>query len=130
MRQIAVDNLELFLKSKKIAFYGDLGAGKTTLIQQICKALGVKENVSSPTFAIINEYYRNGEQPPSIIHHVDLYRLNTIEEALDVGIEECLYDDYFCFIEWPELIEPLFPDTILKISIEMEGKSKRKVIFL
>ena len=87
---------------KKIAFYGEMGAGKTTLIKEICLYLGVEENTSSPTFAIVNEY--NGIDK---IYHFDLYRIKNIEELLAIGIEEYLDNTNYIFVEWPELLEPL-----------------------
>lgn len=106
---------------KKIfAFLGEMGAGKTTLIGAMCRLLGVKEQVSSPTFAIVNEY-RGIER----IYHIDLYRLKTIEEALEIGMEEYLSGNDYCFIEWPQLIERLLPPGIARVSIDVVNQSER-----
>lgn len=106
---------------KKIfAFLGEMGAGKTTLIEALCQVLGVEEQVSSPTFAIVNEY-RGTER----IFHIDLFRLKTIEEAIEIGIEEYLSGNDYCFIEWPQLIERLLPTGIAKVSIEVVGEQER-----
>ncbi|MEM6723375.1 MAG: tRNA (adenosine(37)-N6)-threonylcarbamoyltransferase complex ATPase subunit type 1 TsaE, partial [Bacteroidota bacterium] len=102
--QAAADQiLETCKSEKKFAFYGDLGAGKTTLIQRICQQLNSTDNVSSPTFSLVNEY----DYPDGMIFHMDLYRLNSIEEALDIGIEGYLDSGHYCFIEWPAVILPL-----------------------
>lgn len=97
------------------AFYGDLGAGKTTLIKAICKALGVKEEVTSPSFAIINEYDANGVD---LVYHFDFYRIKRIIEALDIGYEEYLFSGNYCFLEWADKIEELLPDRYILIFIE------------
>ncbi|MGI6073704.1 MAG: tRNA (adenosine(37)-N6)-threonylcarbamoyltransferase complex ATPase subunit type 1 TsaE [Fermentimonas sp.] len=116
--------LESFDKEKVFAFYGAMGAGKTTLIKAICEQLGVKETVSSPTFAIINEY-KSGDG--SSIYHFDFYRVNKLEEVYDLGYEDYLYSGNLCFIEWPELIEPLLPEDTVKISIEEKADGMREI---
>jgi len=98
---------ELGIKAKMednncIAFYGEMGAGKTTLIKEICKILGVKDITSSPTFALINEYRTNDEES---IYHFDFYRINNLQEAYDLGYEDYFYSNSLCLIEWPEKIE-------------------------
>lgn len=110
-----------------MTFSGEIGAGKTTLIQRLCAQLGVKESVTSPTFAIANEYAtaENGA-----IYHLDLYRLKNEQEALDIGIEEYLDGDRYCFIEWPEIIADLLPDDLMHISIELLENSHRKIVLL
>ncbi len=116
---------------KKILLTGSLGAGKTTLAQHLCKAIGVKDTVNSPTFSIVNEYpFKNDKGATKWVHHIDLYRLNTLQEALDIGIEEYLYDDEYCLIEWPQLIEPLWPDDCVQISIDIIEDSVRKIVIL
>lgn len=112
--------------SKVFAFYGEMGAGKTTLIKEICKALGVEENITSPTFALVNEYIA-GE---GYIYHFDCYRLNDIDEALNIGAEDYFYSGHICFIEWPERIEKILPDDTVYISINVEPNGSRKVIEL
>ena len=117
---------------KKWLFTGEIGAGKTTLIQAICRYFKVNEKVTSPTFSLINEY--SGVQPENdasiLLYHMDLYRLEQLQEAIDIGIEDYLYDEHYCFIEWPALIQPILPDEVLKINIEILENSSRKIIFL
>ncbi len=116
---------------RKFAFYGEIGAGKTTLIQAICKQLGVRDAVLSPTFALVNQYsYLDDSKQLQTLYHLDLYRLKNAQEALDIGIEEMLYDEGYCFIEWPELIEALLPDDTVRIKIFLEENSTRKIVFL
>lgn len=116
---------------KKWIFKGEIGAGKTTLIQSICRALGVSENVTSPTFSLINEYnYKNEKGLTGWVYHIDLYRLKCREEAIDIGIDDYLYDDKYCFIEWPQIIQSILPDKLVEINLEIIEDSKRKIIFL
>lgn len=97
-----------------IALYGAMGAGKTTFIKAVCEELGVTETITSPTFAIVNEY-KSGDGSP--IYHFDFYRINKLEEVYDFGYEDYFYNGNLCFIEWPELIESLLPDNCLKLKI-------------
>lgn len=106
------------------AFYGRMGAGKTTFIKAVCEELGVKDVITSPTFAIVNEY-TDGKGLP--IYHFDFYRIKKLEEVYDMG-----YSDYFdsgnlCFLEWPELIEDLLPDNVVKVVIEEEDDGSRLI---
>jgi tRNA threonylcarbamoyladenosine biosynthesis protein TsaE len=111
--------------NKIFAFNGKMGAGKTTFIKAICEVMGVKETINSPTFSIVNEYEA---ADGSIIYHFDCYRINKIQEALDLGAEEYLYSGNLCFIEWSENIAPLLPDTLVNVEInELENK-KREII--
>ena len=107
------------------AFNGKMGAGKTTFIKAICEEMGVKETVNSPTFSIVNEYEGTGKK---IIYHFDCYRINNIQEALDLGAEEYLYSGNLCFIEWSENIAPLLPDSIINVDIEEDENGKRNVM--
>jgi tRNA threonylcarbamoyladenosine biosynthesis protein TsaE len=128
---LAVKLLAYAGNRRKMLFRGDLGAGKTTFIQAICRQLGVTEAVSSPTFAIVNEYeYPREEGEAGCIHHIDLYRLKGLEEALEIGIEEYLYDSCYCFIEWPDVISPLLPEDCVEISLWITDESERKIVFL
>ena len=110
--------------NKVFAFYGKMGAGKTTFIKAICEELGVEDVVNSPTFAIVNEY-TNGKGEP--IYHFDFYRIKKESEAYDIGFEEYVYSGHLCFMEWPELIEDLLPEDTVKVSIEELEDGKRIV---
>lgn len=116
---------------KKMMFYGEIGAGKTTFIQAICKKMDVREAVVSPTFSLVNQYTyadkKTGEE--KLVHHMDLYRLKNEQEALDIGIEDYLYDDNYCFIEWAEIIEHWLPEELVKIDIEIFEDTGRKFNF-
>lgn len=103
-----------------IAFYGAMGAGKTTFIRALCEELGVKEPVTSPTFAIVNEY----EGP---IYHFDFYRIKRLEEAYDMGFEDYIYSGHLCLIEWPELIEDLLPDNTVRVHITVDEDDTRTI---
>lgn len=107
------------------AFYGSMGAGKTTFIKAICRQLQVKDDVTSPTFAIINEYQTSSNE---IVYHFDLYRLKNIDEANALGTEDYLYSGNRCFIEWPELIEPLLPDNFARVDISETDNGCRQII--
>ena len=109
--------------TKVVAFYGKMGAGKTSLIKELCCELGTKDIVNSPTFSIVNIYDTESEK----IYHFDCYRLNSITEALDLGIEDYFYSNHYCFIEWPENIETILPNDIIKITIEHSIDNTRKV---
>lgn len=100
---------------KIVAFYGSMGAGKTTFIKAICDVLGVTDTVNSPTFAIVNEYLAASG---SSIYHFDFYRIKKIEEAYDFGYEDYFYSGDLCLIEWPELIEELLPEDTVRVKIE------------
>ena len=108
-----------------VAFYAPMGAGKTTFITALCKALGVEEDaVSSPTFAIVNEYRGGGGRP---IFHFDFYRIKRLEEVYDMGYEDYFYGSSLCLIEWPELIEELLPDDCLRVNIRMLDDGSREI---
>ena len=114
-----------------ITFSGEIGAGKTTFIQAFCRRLGVREPVTSPTFSIINEYtYPDAAGRIRHLYHLDLYRLQRVEEALDLGIEEYLDGPDYCLIEWPEVIEPLLPEDAVRINLEIVRDSTRKMLLL
>ncbi len=116
-----------FASDRRIwVFSGDLGAGKTSLIKAICAELGSSDEITSPTFSLVNEY----KSSKGTIYHLDLYRLKDLDEALNIGIEEYLDSGNFCLIEWPEVIEPLWPENVLKINIEILNISSRKILFL
>jgi tRNA threonylcarbamoyladenosine biosynthesis protein TsaE len=110
------------------AFYGNMGAGKTTFVKAICEELGVKDVITSPTFAIINEY-TSSTQGGSPIFHFDFYRIKKLEEVYDMGYEDYFYCGALCFIEWPELIEELLPDDAVRVSITEQSDGSRLVTF-
>ncbi|MDA3930989.1 MAG: tRNA (adenosine(37)-N6)-threonylcarbamoyltransferase complex ATPase subunit type 1 TsaE [Prolixibacteraceae bacterium] len=107
------------------AFNGEMGAGKTTFIKMVCTLLGVKENITSPTFAIINEYIAADEKP---IYHFDCYRLKNMQEAFDLGAEEYFYSGNICFIEWPNKIEELLPNDAVWVDIKVLPNQDREII--
>lgn len=109
---------------KVVALYGQMGAGKTTLIKHICKALDVQDVVNSPSFSLVNEYQRPNGDP---IYHFDFYRINKIEEAFDFGYEEYFFSNNLCLIEWPEVIEDLIPDDAVKLTIQVLGDGRREI---
>ena len=111
------------LKTKTWLFYGNMGVGKTTLIKAIVKQLGCKDEVSSPTFSIINEYELLNDK----IFHFDLYRIKDLEEAYNFGIEDYLDSNHYIFIEWPEKIESILTEELDKISIEIVSEENRKL---
>lgn len=112
---------------KVFAFYGKMGAGKTTFIKAVCRELGVNDVITSPTFAIVNEYQSvtTGES----IFHFDFYRIKKIEEVYDMGYEDYFYSGSLCFLEWPELIEDLLPEDAVKVTIEEQADGRRAVTF-
>ena len=120
---IASDIISYATNNRIFLFYGDMGAGKTTLIKSLCKALGSTDNITSPTFSIVNEY-----AGPNKIYHFDFYRLKTQTEALDIGCEEYFYSGNYCFIEWPEKIPDLLPDHFIKIQIVVLDDGSRQII--
>jgi tRNA threonylcarbamoyladenosine biosynthesis protein TsaE len=136
-----------FAGDKKIfCFYGELGAGKTTLIKELCKQLGVKDAGSSPTFSLVNEYSHPTPRSPQrkegqseipnrtisspsgraggILYHFDLYRLKNESEIYDIGYEDYIFSGNYCFIEWPEKIEKLLPKDIVKVSIQVNDSER------
>lgn len=113
--------------SKVFAFYGKMGAGKTTFIKAICEELGVDDVITSPTFAIVNEY--TSETTGDSIFHFDFYRIKNLDEVYDMGYEEYFYSGSLCFLEWPELIEELLPDDATRVTITEQADGSRLVEF-
>jgi len=109
---------------KVFAFYGTMGAGKTTFIKAVCEVLGVKDVITSPTFAIVNEY----ESDNGPIFHFDFYRIKKLEEVYDMGYEDYFYSGSLCFIEWPELIEDLLPEDAVRVTITEQPGGMRKIV--
>lgn len=114
IEQAAREFKEAMGNHKVFAFYGSMGVGKTTFIKAVCEELGVKETVTSPTFAIVNEYR---DKTNTSIYHFDFYRINRLEEVFDFGYEDYFYSGNVCFIEWPELVETILPENCIKIAI-------------
>lgn len=108
-----------------VAFYGPMGAGKTTLIKDLCHRMGVTDEVNSPTFAIVNEYVT---EEGDAVYHFDFYRIKKLEEAYDIGYENYFYSGCLCLIEWPELIEPLLPERYLRVDIQLGATDDERII--
>ena len=119
-----IDNIST---GKVFAFYGKMGSGKTTFIKAICEELGVTDVITSPTFAIVNEYH--SEQTPKPIFHFDFYRIKKLEEVYDMGYEDYFYRGSLGFLEWPELIEEILPLDVIKVKIEEQTDGSRTVTF-
>ncbi|SEF85655.1 tRNA (adenosine(37)-N6)-threonylcarbamoyltransferase complex ATPase subunit type 1 TsaE [Parabacteroides chinchillae] len=136
MNTIKIDNLDTIRQAAKefiaamddrtvFAFYGKMGAGKTTFIKAICEELGVEDVINSPTFAIINEY--RSDETGELIYHFDYYRINKLSEAEDIGTEDYFYSGALCFIEWPEKIEELLPEDVVSVTISENADGSRSV---
>src|SRR6186997_252856 len=125
--EFAIDFWDIVKDAKLFAFHGEMGSGKTTLITVLCKAKGVEELISSPTYSIINEYrfYENGTEKK--IYHLDLYRLNSMEEIIQAGVEDCIYSGDICFVEWPEKIPGFLNENTVKVFLEIMGDTSRQV---
>lgn len=112
--------IDAFNGKKIFLFDAQMGAGKTTFIKELCHALGVMDNMSSPTYSIVNEYTGTID----IIYHFDLYRVKSLNECLDIGMEEYLYSGNYCFIEWPEIANSLYPENAVKVTIRIENEKR------
>lgn len=125
IRESAKAFIEAMGDSTIFAFYGAMGAGKTTFIKAICEEMGVEDVITSPTFAIVNEYHSatSGE----VIYHFDFYRIKKQEEVYDMGYEDYIESGAVCFMEWPELIEELLPEDVVKVSIKQQEDGSRIV---
>ena len=111
--------------SNIVAFYGNMGAGKTTLIKNLCAKLGVQDEVNSPTFALVNEYQTENLDS---VFHFDFYRIKSLEEVFDIGYEDYFYGGNLCLLEWPELIDPLMPEHFIKVEITLgDTDTSRKI---
>ena len=126
IREAAREFIEHIGERRVFAFYGKMGAGKTTFVKAICEELGVDDVITSPTFAIINEYETPSNTP---IYHFDFYRIKKLEEVYDMGYEDYFYSGALCFIEWPELIEDILPDDAVRVSIAEQEDGSRVVSF-
>ncbi len=123
----ARDFIALMGDNTVFAFYAPMGTGKTTFIKAVCEELGVSDVINSPTFSIINEY--RSDQTGALIYHFDCYRLNKIEDALNLGVEDYFDSGSLCFIEWPELLEPILPNDTVHVRIEELEDGKRRLTF-
>lgn len=122
VKSAAKQFVKLMGDDKIFAFHGAMGAGKTTFIKAVCEELGVKETITSPTFAIINEYK---DREGSSIYHFDFYRINKLEEVFDFGYEDYFYSGDLCFIEWPEIVNSILPENSVRVSIEEQENGIR-----
>jgi tRNA threonylcarbamoyladenosine biosynthesis protein TsaE len=121
--QIAKTVIE-FAQHKVLLFYGEMGVGKTTLIKEIVKQLGVSDNVSSPTFSLVNEYHSEASEK---VYHFDFYRIDNEVEAMDMGIEEYFYSNCWCLVEWPNKVENLLPLDAVTITITANNNQQRTI---
>ena len=123
IHEAAAEFLNYAGRGKVFAFHAEMGAGKTTFIHALCEALGVKDNISSPTFSIINQYSAGDKT----IYHMDLYRIKDENEAINAGVEDCLYSGNTCFVEWPEKAPEILPDSTIQVTITMIDTNTRKL---
>ncbi len=124
LQEVARKLISNFGHLKVWCFDAEMGSGKTTLSKKICEEMGVQDEMSSPTFSIVNEYRTDDGKD---IYHFDFYRLKDLEEAIDIGVENYLFSGNLCLLEWPEIIEPLLPDEYLQISIKLVGDNTRSL---
>ncbi len=127
IRETAREFIANMRKSTVFAFYGKMGTGKTTFIKAICEELGVDDVITSPTFAIVNEYHSKVTDAP--VYHFDFYRIKKLEEVYDMGYEDYFYSGAPCFLEWPELIEEILPGNAVKITITEQEDGTRTIEF-
>ena len=123
LTQIAEDIVNN-VQNKVLLFYGDMGVGKTTLIKEICKVLGVEDVAHSPTFSLVNEYQTTSSD---IVYHFDFYRIEHEEEAYDMGVEDYLYSSNWCLIEWPENVKNLLPLDAVTVKINLLDNGQRNI---
>lgn len=127
IREAAREFISKMGEGSVFAFYGSMGAGKTTFVKAICEELGVEDVITSPTFAIVNEY--RSDSTGELIYHFDFYRIKKLEEVYDMGYEDYFYSGALCFIEWPELIEELLPEDAVRVTIKETEDGSRSVMF-
>ena len=126
LQKAAKKFLGYFSKPEIFAFYGEMGSGKTSFIQSVCQELNVLDVVTSPTFSLVNEYKSSQH---GMLYHFDFYRIQNIREVFDLGYEEYFFQDKYCFIEWPEMIESLLPESSIKVYLEVVSQGKRRLSF-
>ena len=126
IREAAREFIDNIGENTVFAFYGKMGAGKTTFVKAICEELGVNDVITSPTFAIVNEY----EAPQQTIYHFDFYRIKKMEELYDMGAEEYFYSGNLCLMEWPEIVEEALPEETKKITITPQSDGSRVIEFV
>jgi tRNA threonylcarbamoyladenosine biosynthesis protein TsaE len=127
IREAAREFWKTFSGRRVFAFHGPMGAGKTTFIHALCEEKAVQDVVSSPTFSLVNEYiYRDGKVERGI-YHIDLYRVSDAEEAIRAGVEDCLYSDHTCFVEWPERAPSILPPGTLHVRFEVLDTTRRRL---
>lgn len=125
--QVADCLISLRGESDIIAFYGPMGAGKTTLIKNLCRKMGVTDEVNSPTFAIVNEYVTPDDES---VYHFDFYRIKKLEEVYDIGYDNYFYSGNLCLLEWPEMIDPLMPERFVRVDIALGETDESRVIMV
>lgn len=121
LEKAAADLIMAFPRNRVFAFFGEMGSGKTTFIKTLCKSLGVSENVSSPTFALVNQYEDTAGNP---VFHFDFYRIEKEQEAIDIGISEYFHSGHYCFVEWSEKILHLLPEDAVNIHITVNNETR------
>lgn len=124
IQRAAKEFLSEFKNDKIFAFVGEMGSGKTTFIKALCTEQKVEDNISSPTFSIVNEYSKSDN---SLIYHFDMYRIKDLKEALDFGLEEYLYSNNLCYIEWPEVVSQALPEETVFIEISVKDDGSREI---
>ena len=137
MKQIRIESLETIHQAARqfaaetadahvIAFFGGMGAGKTTFIKALCETMGVEDIITSPTFALVNEYTNAAGEP---VYHFDFYRIKRVEEVYDMGYEDYFYSGHLCLLEWPELVEDILPEETVRVTNTEEADGSRIVSF-
>lgn len=124
IQEAAKEFVQTLQQGRVYAFYGKMGAGKTTFIKALCKELGVDDVVNSPTFALVNEYTSGAGEP---IYHFDFYRIKNLEEVYDMGYEDYFYSGHLCLLEWPELVESVLPDDAVRVGVTVGDDGSRTV---